>query len=98
MSYSTEYDDEGNVLKEIYVDEYGNVEMTYIDEKIKDVNTFSLFTNIICSYKLELSINRQLYEKGSISKELYEKVEKVLLERMKPLLSIIEVIAEYDCF
>lgn len=91
MTYSTEYDENGNVIKEYETDEYGNEEITYINEKIKDVNTFGLFTNIICSYKLELNINKQLYKKGSISKELYEKVENKLLERMKPLLEIIKV-------
>ncbi len=91
MTYSTEYDESGNILKEYETDEYGNEEIIYIDEKIKDVNAFSLFRNIICSYKLELSINKQLYEKGFISKELYEKTENILLERMRPLLEIIEV-------
>ena len=91
MTYSTEYDESGNIIKEYETDEYGNEEITYIDETIKDINAFSLFTNIICSYKLEMNINKQLYEKKIISKELYEKVENILLERMKPLLAIMRV-------
>lgn len=91
MTYSTEYDVNRNIFKEDETDEYENVEITYIDDVIKEINTFSLFSNIICSYKLELSINKELYEKGSISKELYEKVANIILKRMKPLLAIIEV-------
>ena len=62
-----------------------------ISEAIKDINAVGLFTNIICSFKLELSINKELYEKGSISKELYEKVANIILERMKPFVAIMEV-------
>ncbi len=91
MVYSTEFDENGNIIKEYEVDEFGNMEVSYIDEKIKDVNQFNLFKNIICSYKLELSINKELYQKGCISKDLYEKVENKILERIQPLLKIIEV-------
>ncbi len=91
MTYSMELDSNNNIVKEYETDEYGNVEITYIDEAIKDVNTFGLFTNVICSYKLELSINKELYDNGSISKELYEKVETKILERMKPFTTIIKV-------
>lgn len=91
MTYSTEYDEKGNIIKEYDTDEYGNIEITYIDELIKDINTFGLFTNVIYNYKLELSINKELYEKGVISKELYEKVLNKILEKMKPILAIIEV-------
>ena len=52
---------------------------------------FNIFKNVLCSYELELKINKELYEKGNISKELYEKVEKILLERIKPIAEIIKV-------
>ena len=57
MLYS-EYDENGKLIKEYEVDEYGNEEIIYIDEALKNVNTFGLFTNVICGYKLELSINK----------------------------------------
>lgn len=91
MTYSTEYDENRKIIKEYDTDEYGNIEITYIDELIKDINTFGLFTSVIYNYKLELSINKELYEKGVISKELYEKVLNKILEKMKPILAIIEV-------
>lgn len=90
MTYSMELNS-NNIVKEYETDEYGDAEITYIDEVLKDVNMFGLFTNVICSYKLELSINKELYDNGSISKELYEKVETKILERMKLFTTIIKV-------
>jgi len=36
-------------------------------------------------------MNKQLYKSGNISKELYEKVENIILEKMKPWENIMEV-------
>lgn len=91
MMYSTEYNEKGEIVKEYETNEYGDVEITYINEELKDVNTFELFRNVICSFKLELSVNKELYKKGLISKELYEKVADKILEKMKPFTEIIKV-------
>lgn len=74
MSYYYELNEDNKVLKEYEEDEFGNVDITYIDEEIKDIKPFNLFRNVLCSYELELKINKELYDKGNISKELYEKV------------------------
>jgi hypothetical protein len=91
MSYYYELNEDNKVLKEYEEDEFGNVDITYIDEEIKDIKPFNLFRNVLCSYELELKINKELYDKGNISKELYEKVENILLERIKPIAEIIKV-------
>ena len=91
MAYYYELDENDKVVKEYEEDEFGNIDTTYIDETIKDMKLFNIFKNVLCSYELELKINKELYEKGNISKELYEKVEKILLERIKPIAEIIKV-------
>lgn len=91
MSYYYELNEDNKVMKEYEEDEFGNVDITYIDEEIKDIKPFNLFRNVLCSYELELKINKELYDKGNISKELYEKVENILLERIKPIAEIIKV-------
>lgn len=91
MVYSMEIDSNGNIVKEYDVDEYGNINISYIDEALKDVDEYNLFRNLICHFKLQLTINKELYEKGKISKKLYEKVENIILERMQPLSAIMEV-------
>ena len=91
MAYYYELDENDKVVKEYEEDEFGNIDTTYIDETIKDMKPFNIFKNVLCSYELELKINKELYEKGNISKELYEKVEKTLLERIKPIAEIIKI-------
>ena len=91
MAYYYELNEDNKVLKEYEEDKYGNIDITYIDEEIKDIKPFNLFRNVLCSYRLELKINKELYDKGNISKELYEKVENILLERIKPIAEIIKV-------
>ena len=68
-----------------------DIYLSFLDEEIKDIKPFNLFRNVLCSYELELKINKELYDKGNISKELYEKVENILLERIKPIAEIIKV-------
>ena len=80
--HTMEVDNNGNNIKDSYVDMYGNEEVLY--EELKEYSDLGLFRSVICDFKLELNINKQLYENGSISKELYEKVENIILERMKP--------------
>lgn len=91
MTYYYELDENDKVVKEYEEDEFGNIDITYIDETIKDMQPLNIFRNVLCSYELELKINKELYEKGNISKELYEKVEKILLERIKPIAEIIKI-------
>lgn len=91
MTYYYELDENDKVVKEYEEDEFGNIDITYIDETIKDMQPLNIFRNVLCSYELELKINKELYEKGNISKELYEKVEKTLLERIKPIAEIIKI-------
>ena len=91
MTYYYELDENDKVVKEYEEDEFGNIDITYIDETIKDMQPLNIFRNVLCSYELELKINKELYEKGNISKELYEKVEKILSERIKPIAEIIKV-------
>lgn len=86
-----EVDNNGNSIKDSYVDEYGNEEVLYENEELKEYSDFGLFRSVICSFKLELNMNRRLYKNGSISKELYEKVENIILDEMKPWESIMEV-------
>ncbi len=86
-----EVDSNGNSIRDSYIDSYGNEEVLYENEELKEYSDFSLFRNVICSFKLELNMNRQLYKNGNISKELYEKVENIILEKMKPWERIIEV-------
>lgn len=93
MSYTTEYDSEGNVIKDYSTDEYGNVDIYYISEELendKSLNIGKMFRQIVAGHKLQLSINKQLYESGNISKELYEIVEVKILERMSPFKKYIE--------
>lgn len=89
--HKMEVDSNGNSIRDSYVDEYGNEEVLYENEELKEYSDFGLFRSIICGFKLELNMNRQLYKNGSISKELYEKVENIILERMKPWENIMEV-------
>ncbi len=86
-----EVDKNGNSIKDSYVDEYGNEEVLYENEDLKEYSDFGLFRSVICNFKLELNMNRRLYKNGSISKELYEKVENIILDKMKPWESIMEV-------
>lgn len=86
-----EVDKNGNSIKDSYVDEYGNEEVLYENEDLKEYSDFGLFRSVICNLKLELNMNRRLYKNGSISKELYEKVENIILDKMKPWESIMEV-------
>lgn len=86
-----EIDNNGNSIKDSYVDEYGNEEVLYENEDLKEYSDFGLFRNVLCAFKLELNMNKQLYKNGSISKELYEKVENIILDRMKPWENIIEM-------
>ena len=86
-----EVDNNGNSIKDSYVDEYGNEEVLYENEELKEYSDFGLFRSVIGSFKLELNMNRRLYKNGSISKELYEKVENIILDEMKPWESIMEV-------
>ena len=91
MTYYYELDENDKVVKEYEEDEFGNIDITYIDETIKDMQPLNIFRNVLCSYELELKINKELYEKGNISKELYENLEKTLLERIKPIAEIIKI-------
>lgn len=84
MQYVIEADSNKEIIKEYEVDEYGNVNMEYINEELdKKINGFQLFKSFQSSLQIELNINKQLYKNGSISKELYEKVENILLDRIK---------------
>ena len=86
-----EVDSNGNSIKDSYVDKYGNEEILYKNEELEEYNDFGLFRSVICGFKLELNMNKQLYKSGNISKELYEKVENIILEKMKPWENILEI-------
>lgn len=90
MIYPMKTNDNGDIIKKYETDEYENINVSYIDETLKDVDEFNLFKNLMCYYKLQLSINKELYKQGQISKKLYEKVEDILLKRLKPISAIIE--------
>ncbi len=91
MSYVYEIDDNGKMIKEYEIDEYGNKEILYIDESIKDIKPFNLFSNVLSSYKLELKINEELYNKGNISKELYTKVADIILNKISTINNILNI-------
>ncbi len=85
--YTMEYDENGNVLKEVCTDEYGNEEVTYCVKEDTNDNNFE-FSDVVkglaSEFKLQLTLNKTLYEDGIISKELYERIENLILERVKP--------------
>lgn len=91
MNYLTEYDNKGNVIRKWNVDEFGNEEVEY--NVLEEDSGFKLSETvgwIVSRFKLEISINKELYNNGSITKELYEKIQNILLERMTPFSKYIE--------
>lgn len=85
MTFMSEYDDNNNLIKESLIDKYGNEEVSYLNEDLdKELNGIQLFKDLGTFYKLQLTINKQMYESGDISKELYIKVEDIILDRIKP--------------
>lgn len=85
MTFMSEYDDNNNLIKESLIDKYGNEEVSYLNEDLdKKLNGIQLFKDLGTFYKLQLTINKQMYESGDISKELYNKVEDIILDRIKP--------------
>ncbi|CCY47080.1 unknown [Firmicutes bacterium CAG:822] len=85
MTFMSEYDDNNNLIKESLIDKYGNEEVSYLNEDLdKELNGIQLFKDLGTFYKLQLTINKQMYESGDISKELYNKVEDIILDRIKP--------------
>lgn len=85
MTFMSEYDDNNNLIKESLIDKYGNEEVSYLNEDLdKELNGIQLFKYLGTFYKLQLTINKQMYESGDISKELYNKVEDIILDRIKP--------------
>lgn len=85
MTFMSEYDDNNNLIKESLIDKYGNEEVSYLNEDLdKELNGIQLFKDLDTFYKLQLTINKQMYESGDISKELYNKVEDIILDRIKP--------------
>ena len=91
MSYVYEIDNSGKTIKEYEIDKYGNKELIYIDESIKDIKPFNLFNSVLSSYKLELKINEELYNKGNISKELYIKVADIILSKISTINNILNI-------
>ena len=84
MTFMSEYDDNNNLIKESLIDKYGNEEVSYLNEDLdKELNGIQLFKDLGTFYKLQLTINKQMYESGDISKELYNKVEDIILDRIK---------------
>ena len=74
MTFMSEYDDNNNLIKESLIDKYGNEEVSYLNEDLdKELNGIQLFKDLGTFYKLQLTINKQMYESGDISKELYNK-------------------------
>lgn len=85
MTFMSEYDENNNLIKESLIDKYGNEEVSYLNEDLdKELNGIQLFKDLGTFYKLQLTINKQMYESGDISKELYNKVEDIILDRIKP--------------
>lgn len=85
MTFMSEYDENNNLIKESLIDKYGNEEVSYLNEDLdKKLNGIQLFKDLGTFYKLQLTINKQMYESGDISKELYNKVEDIILDRIKP--------------
>ena len=85
MTFMSEHDDNNNLIKESLIDKYGNEEVSYLNEDLdKELNGIQLFKDLGTFYKLQLTINKQMYESGDISKELYNKVEDIILDRIKP--------------
>ena len=85
MTFMSEYDDNNNLIKESLIDKYGNEEVSYLNVDLdKELNGIQLFKDLGTFYKLQLTINKQMYESGDISKELYNKVEDIILDRIKP--------------
>ncbi len=91
MEYLIEVNSNNEIVSEKEIDEFGNVNIEYFNEELdKEINGYQLFKNVKASYNIELNINKQLYENGNISKELYEKVENILLERLRIFNNIIK--------
>lgn len=59
--------------------------------KISENNEVNIHEALITRFKLELKINKELYESNNISKELYEKVENILLDRIRPFVKHSEI-------
>lgn len=59
--------------------------------KISENNEVDIHEALITRFKLELKINKELYESNNISKELYEKVENILLDRIRPFVKHSEI-------
>ena len=86
MEIVTEYDEQDNVVKDYIVDEYGNINIYHISEELakdKSLNVGKLFNGVEASYRMELKMNKELYEQGIISNELYTKVESIILSKLR---------------
>lgn len=91
MEYVIETNNNNEIVKEYEIDEFGNINMEYINEELdKKINGYQLFKSIKTNFEIELNVNKQMYESGNISKELYEKVENILLERLSIFNNIIK--------
>lgn len=92
MEYVIEVDENKNILKETWIDEYGNEDVVYSedDERYKGFNFTETIKGVILNLKLQLRLNKTLYEESKISKELYEKIENLILERLQPFEKYIE--------
>lgn len=86
MSFVTEYDENENIIKEYAVDEYGNIDIDYVNKELNNdssINIGKIFKSVEASYRMELKLNKELYEQGIISKELHSKVENIILSKLK---------------
>lgn len=89
MEYVDVINSDNKTVQSYSVNDFGDKEIIY-NELDEDIN-FNIFEALVSRFKLELRINKELFSNGYISKELYSKIENILLDRISPFAKHIEM-------